>query len=118
MHPLRVFPPLLLDLLEVVSLLPADWLPGAPELVSVPGPPPVLPAPPIDGPPPEPPVEPAPPAPAPPPDPPAPPPCAAAASDSSNVTVIINMKLVILLRMVLLLRLSPSGSDAELEIEE
>jgi len=106
MHPLRVLPPLLLEVLEVVSLLPADWLPGAPELVSVPGPPPVDPAPPIDGPPPEPPVDPAPPAPAP------PPPCAIAVSDSNNATVIVNIKLVILLRMVLLLRLSPWGSDA------
>src|SRR3954468_14628125 len=103
MHPFRVLPPLLLDLLEVVSLLPADWLPGAPELVSVPGPPPVDPAPPMDGPPPEPPVEPAPPEPAPPPE----PPWAMAATDSNTVTVIINIKLVILLRMVLLLRLSP-----------
>src|SRR5256885_8266553 len=100
MQPFRVFPPLLaeLELLGVLALLPADCEPGAPELVSVPAPPPVAPAPPFDGPPGEPPVDPAPPAPAPPP-PPAPPPCAAAASDSDNVTVIINMKLVIFLRI-------------------
>jgi len=110
MQPFKVLPPLLLlELVEACPDMSPDWPPGVPELVSAPGPPPVEPAPPEEGPPGEPPVEPAPPAPAPPP---APPPWAMAASDSNNVTVIINVKLVILLRMVLLLRLSPFLSDA------
>jgi hypothetical protein len=107
MHPFKVFPPVFAAEEFEVSLLEPDCAPGVPELLSAPGPPPVDPEPPIEGPPGEPPVDPAPPAPAPPPEPPAPPLCAAAASDSNNVTVIINMKLVILFRMVLLLRLSP-----------
>src|SRR5438067_4815007 len=93
MQPFRVFPPLLaeLELLGVLALLPADCEPGAPELVSVPGAPvpEPCPGPPLPLPPPIPVLPPAPPPPA----------WAAAASDSNNVTVIINMKLVILLRI-------------------
>jgi hypothetical protein len=109
MQPLMVLP-LLFELLEAVevSLLEPDWLPGAPELVSAPGPPPVAPAPPIEGPPPEPPVDPAPPAPAP------PLPCAIAAIDSNRATVIVNIKLVNLLRMVLLLGFHPKAVGCSL----